>query len=235
MIDLHHADCFDAMRSIATGSVDLVCCDPPYGTTACKWDTPLDLPLLWQEYARICKPSAAVVLFAQTPFDKVLGVSNIHDLRYEIVWEKTNATGFLNARKMPMRAHENILVFYKCLPTYNPQKTFGHNRKTASRDNGAVGEVYRKGKGTSTYDSTERYPRSVLKFAKDKPAAHPTQKPLALVEWLIRTYSNPRDLVLDNCMGSGTTAVACRNLSRRCVGIEKDAGYFAVAERRVAA
>ena len=165
----------------------------------------------------------------------MLGASNLRDLKYEWIWEKTNATGHLNAKKMPMKAHENVLVFYDRQPTYNPIKTTGHVRKVAAKwgDGSPVyGKQVLDGK---VYDSTERYPRSVLIFASDKQRLkmHPTQKPVALCEYLIRTYSNPADLILDNCMGSGTTGVACLNTGRRFIGIENNADYFAIAEQRI--
>lgn len=232
---LRHADCFDVLPTLRDRSVDLVLADLPYGTTQCAWDTEMPLERLWSQYDRICR--GPVVLFAQSPFDKVLGVSNIKALKYEWIWEKTNATGHLNAKKAPMKAHENVLVFYDKQPTYNPVKTFGHVRKAAKK-RGDGSEVYGKQnlEGLS-YDSTERYPRSVIKFASDKQTSnlHPTQKPLALCEYLIRTYSNPGDTVLDNCMGSGTTGVAALTLGRNFIGIERDQKYFGIAEPRIAA
>lgn len=230
---LHAGDCLDVLAEMPDKSVDMVLCDLPYGTTNCRWDTPLDLKALWTQYDRICK--GAVVLFAQTPFDKVLGASNISNLRYEWIWEKSHATGHLNAKKMPMKAHENILVFYRKLPTYKPIMTQGHKRKTAVK-RGDISTVYGKQKIDSiAYDSTERYPRSVIRFPSDKQrmTLHDTQKPEALCEYLIRTYSNTGDTVLDNCMGSGTTGVACLNTQRSFIGIEIDKDIFAVAEKRI--
>lgn len=234
---LVHGDCLEVMLSIPSGSVDLVCCDMPYGTTQCKWDSVIDLQALWAEYWRVCKPNAAVVLFSQTPFDKVLGVSNLKNLKYEIIWEKTSATGHLNAKKMPMKAHENILVFYKKLPTYNPQKTQGHTRKTSKTGKKYDSDCYGDESNKPFYDSTERYPRSVQIFPTDKQTLklHPTQKPVALMEWLIKTYSNEGETVLDNTMGSGTTGVACKNTGREFIGIELDSEYFDIASNRIAA
>ena len=229
-------DCLDLMADIPDNSIDMICCDMPYGTTKCKWDTPIDLQRLWAHYKRITKENAAIVLFAQTPFDKVLGVSNLEWLRYEWVWEKPAATGFFNAKKMPLKAHENILIFYNKLPTYNPQKTSGHVRKTAGRIE--IGsEVYGKGIKKTHYDSTDRYPRSVQRHSKDTRIGglHPTQKPVALIEMLIRTYTNLGETVLDNCMGSGTAGVACLNTGRHFVGIELDEKYFDVARTRLGA
>lgn len=232
-MNLYIGDCLDIMKNIPANSVDMVLCDLPYGTTNCKWDTPLPLSRLWQQYFRICK--GAIVLFAQTPFDKMLGASNIQNLRYEWIWEKSHPTGHLNARKMPMKAHENILIFYEKLPTYNPIKTAGHIRKSAVKRQDNTPVYGKQQFSTLAYDSTERYPRSVLKFASDKQKEnlHPTQKPVALCEYLIKTYSNEGDVILDNCMGSGTVGVACRNTNRDFIGIEIDKNYFKIASQRI--
>ncbi len=231
---LYLGDCFDVMPTLPAQSVDMILADLPYGTTNCAWDSELPLQQLWAEYRRLCR--GPVVLFAQTPFDKVLGASNLRDLRYEWIWEKTSATGHLNAKKAPMKAHENILVFYARQPTYNPIKTTGHVRKTGTK-RFCQSDVYGDqnfGNGIK-YDSTERYPRSVLVFPSDKQRKklHPTQKPEGLCEYLVRTYTNPGDAVLDNCMGSGTTGVACRNTGRAFIGIERDPVYFAIASDRL--
>lgn len=232
---LMQGDCLELLAEIPSASINMVCCDMPYGTTNCRWDTPLDLQRLWAQYRRVTTDNAAIVLFAQTPFDKVLGCSNLPWLRYELVWEKTHPTGHLNAKKMPMKAHENILLFYNKLPTYNPQKTSGHMRKTAVKRRDDTPVYGEQDFIELPYDSTERYPRSVLTFPSDKQrsALHPTQKPLALIEWLIATYTNLGDTVLDNCMGSGTTGEACRNLGRRFIGMELDESYFSIAEKRI--
>lgn len=234
MINIMQGDCLELMLLIADKSVDMVLCDLPYGTTRNKWDSTIDLNALWVHYKRICK--GAIVLTAQTPFDKVLGYSNLPMLRYEWIWEKGNATGHMNAKKAPMKAHENVLVFYDKMPTYNPQKTFGHVRKTATADRQTKeSDNYGKQRGVTSYDSTERYPRSVLVFPSDKQRSklHPTQKPLALMEYMVKTYTNEGDTVLDNCMGSGTTGEACRNLNRNFIGMEKDPTYFSIAEHRI--
>lgn len=236
-VKILQGDCLEVMKGIPDGSVDLILCDLPYGTTRNKWDSIIDLDLLWQQYERIIKDNGAIVLTAQTPFDKVLGVSNLKLLRYEWIWEKTAATGHLNAKKMPMKAHENILVFYKKIPTYNPQKTFGHERKVSKAEhkiNCKKTENWGE-HGLTSYDSTERYPRSVLLFPSDKQKSklHPTQKPAALMEYLIRTYTDEGDLVLDNCLGSGTTGVACVNNDRKFIGIELDETYFNIAKERI--
>lgn len=227
-------NCLNMMQFIPDASVDLVLCDLPYGTTRNKWDSVLPLEQLWLHYKRICK--GAIVLTAQTPFDKVLGMSNLDMLRYEWIWEKTNATGHLNANKAPLKAHENVLVFYDSLPTYNPIKTTGHPRKTATKRKDITSNYGLQSFDEVMYDSTERYPRSVLVFPSDKQKEklHPTQKPVALMEYFIRTYTNEGDTVLDNCMGSGTTGVACVNTNRNFIGIELSDHYFKIAEHRIA-
>lgn len=237
-IILYLGDCLNVMPNIPDKSIDLILADLPYGRTKCTWDSIIPLDKLWNEYNRIIKDRGAILLFAQTPFDKILGVSNIKMLRYEWIWEKTQPTGHLNAKKMPMKAHENILVFYKKLPIYNPQKTYGHTRKVSTaihKRNTRTGNIYGKCNNFKDYDSTERYPRSIITFSSDKQKCniHDTQKPVALVEYLIKTYSNENDLVLDNTMGSGTTGVACKNLNRRFIGIEKSAKIFEIAEKRI--
>lgn len=230
---LYPEDCFRAMRRLPDKCVDLVLCDLPYGTTRNRWDCVLDLEALWAEYRRICK--GAIVLTAQTPFDKVLGASNLEMLRYEWIWQKTHPTGHLNAKRAPMKAHENILVFYEKQPTYNPQMTHGHKRKTAVKRQDESPVYGKQDFEPLAYDSTSRYPRSVLTFPSDKQRSnlHPTQKPLALMEYLVLTYSNPGDTVMDNCMGSGTTGVACIRHGRKFIGMETDQQYFEVAKQRV--
>ena len=191
---------------------------------------------LWSHYNRIVKDNGAILLFAQTPFDKVLGYSNLKMLRYEWIWEKTTATGHLNAKKMPMKAHENILVFYKKLPVYNPQKTTGHTPVHSYTKHQGDGSNYGKtATGISGGGSTERYPRSIQVFKTDKQKCswHPTQKPVALCEYFIKTYTNEGDTVLDNCMGSGTTGVACLNTNRNFIGIELDYENFNIAKKRI--
>lgn len=238
-IILKQGDCLELMKDIPDKSIDMILCDLPYGTTNCKWDTPIDLIKLWESYNRIIKDNGAILLFAQTPFDKVLGCSNLSMLRYEWIWEKTQATGHLNANKMPMKAHENILVFYKHLPIYNPQKTSGHEpihsyTKYITTQNNT--EIYgRMNKEISGGGETDRFPRSVITFSSDKQTCylHPTQKPVALLEYLIKTYSNEGNTILDNCMGSGSTGVACVNTNRNFIGIELDEKYFKIAEERI--
>ncbi|EAS2490427.1 site-specific DNA-methyltransferase [Salmonella enterica subsp. enterica serovar Cerro] len=231
---LHNADCFDVFPSIADGSVDLVLTDIPYGTTQCKWDSVLDLQMMWTHLYRIAKPSAAIILFSAQPFTSVLVASNLRDWRTEWVWEKGNATGFLNAKRQPLRAHENIEVFYRRQPTYNPQMTDGHERKTSKRKS-VNSECYGKALKLTEYDSTKRYPRDVQFFSCDKQKGnfHPTQKPVSLMRYLIETYSNAGETVLDFTMGSGTTGVACIDTNRNFIGIEKDKEIYRVACTRM--
>lgn len=233
-IILHNADCFDILPTLQDKSVDLVLADLPYGTTQCAWDSILPLDRLWREYHRIVKPTSAIVLCAAQPFASVLISSNMERYRYEWIWEKGNATGFLNAKKQPLRAHESAQVFYAQQPVYNPQMTDGHARKTTKRKT-VNSECYGKALNLTEYDSTSRYPRSVQFFSSDKQKAnfHPTQKPVAWMTFLIETYTNPGAVVLDNCMGSGTTGVAARQLDRRFIGIEKDRKYFEIAQDRI--
>lgn len=235
---LIHGDCLEIMQDLTPASIDMVLCDLPYGQTARNpWDEVIPFAPLWEQYERVCKENAAIVLFAGGMFTARLVASNPAMWRYNLVWVKTHPTGFLNANRMPLRAHEDICVFYRRLPTYHPQKTFGHTRKTslvAHRKDPVETLNYRE-HGRRDYDSDERYPTSVLHFAKDsqKNALHPTQKPVALLEYLVKTYSNEGDTVLDNTMGSGSTGVACKNTGRNFIGIEQDEHFFEIAQRRV--
>jgi len=234
MINLMQGNCLERMKEIESGSVDMILTDPPYGTTECKWDSVIDLQLMWEQLKRIIKTNGAIVMTASQPFTSVLTCSNLPMFRYDWVYDKPAGTGFFNAKKMPLRSHESILVFYKNLPTYNPQKTTGHKRKTAGRKE--IGsEVYGKGIKKTNYDSTERYPRSVQRFSSDKRFnnLHPTQKPVKLMEYLIKTYTNENETVLDFTMGSGSTGVAAKNLNRDFIGIELDEGYFNIAKERI--
>ena len=211
----------------------MILCDLPYGTTQNKWDSIIPLEPLWEQYKRIIKDNGAIVLFAQTPFDKVLGASNLKMLKYEWIWEKQQGTGFLNAKKMPLKKHENILVFYKKLPIYNPQMIGNEIRTKKRNKNGKTTDNY----GKFTYDEQStyvgRYPTSILSFDRDKEKFHPTQKPVALLEYLIKTYTNEGQTVLDNCMGSGSTGIACVNTGRKFIGIEIDKKYFDISKQRI--
>lgn len=226
---LMRGDCLDVMKTLPDASVDMILCDLPYGTTRNKWDSILPLDVLWREYRRISR--GAIVLTAQTPFDKVLGASNLDMLRYEWIWRKEAGTGFLNAKRAPLKDHENVLVFYDSLPTYNPQMRTGF--KPYKTVKGGETSNYNASGIVETESDGTRYPVTVLDFQRDKDKLHPTQKPVALMEYLIRTYTNEGDTVLDNCMGSGTTGVACVNTNRRFIGMEQEAKYFDIALNRI--
>lgn len=237
---LWHGDCLDLMKKIPDNSVDLILCDLPYGVTQNAKDICIPFGPLWEQYARITKENAAILLFGQGNFYVDLVNSNRKDFRYDLIWDKELTTGFLNANRMPLRKHEQIAVFYRKLPTYNPQFSQGkplHSRGHAFKTKAAKNDNY--GKFDCLDDtragSTQKYPSSILSFAKPHPsvAKHRTEKPGELLEWLIRTYTNENDLVLDNCMGSGSTGVACRNTNRRFIGIEIDKHYFDVAAKRI--
>jgi len=214
------------------------------GTTRNKWDSMIPLEPLWEQYERIIKDNGAIVLTAQTPFDKILGVSNLKLLRYEWIWDKQVGTGFLNAKRMPLKSHENILVFYKKQPTYNPQMTDAKPENirplTVSEQTSSNYGKVEKLRADINYDLTKRYPVTVLPFNKNEKELnstkrlHPTQKPVALFEYLIKTYTNEGEVVLDNCIGSGTTAVAAINTNRQFIGIEREAKYVEIANKRIA-
>ena len=237
-VRLFNGDCLEVMRQIPYKSIDMILCDLPYGTTQNKWDSVIDLDRLWEQYNRIIKDNGAILLFAQTPFDKVLGFSNLKMLKYEWIWVKNKATGFLNSKKMPLKAHENILTFYKKPPMYNPQGLIKKEIPTINKGNrgkkerGAGGTNY----GIATKDAIqeyENYPRDVLEFRVVMKPVHPTEKPVDLLEYLIKTYTKEGDTVLDNCMGSGSTGVACINTNRKFIGIELDENYFKIADDRI--
>lgn len=235
MLELYQGDCLKEMNKVKDNSISLILCDLPYGTTARnEWDKKIPLEPLWEQWLRIIKPNGVIALWSQMPFSAELVASNTEMFRYEWIIEKGNATGFLNAKKMPLKAHENVLIFYNKLPIYNPQFTHGHERKTTSRK-GTGTLCYNEAEAISSYDSTDRYPRDVLKFSWDKQKSklHPTQKPVAANEYFVKTYTNPGDTVLDCCMGSGSTGVAALNLDRRFIGIEMNEEYFVIAEERL--
>lgn len=232
-----NGDCLVVMKNIPDKSIDMILCDLPYGVTKNKWDSVIDLELLWVEYERIIKDNGIIVLHGQDKFSARLMLSNEKLHRYNLIWEKTTPTGHLNAKRMPLRSHEDLLIFYKNLPTYNPQKTSGHERKVSSashKRNSKKTTNYGE-HGLTSYDSTERYPKSVLKFATDKQKSslHPTQKPIALLEYLIKTYTNENDLILDNCAGSGSTGVACMNTGRNFLLIESNEEYYGTIKNRL--
>lgn len=237
MNKLFNDDMFDILGKLEPQSIDLLLTDFPYGTLNKRneWDAIIDYPTFWNHIGRICKPTCAIISTAAQPFTSVLISSNYSDFKYAMVWEKSKATGYLNSKKQPLRAHEDIVVFYKKQPTYNPQMRQGdpYDKGKAVRDTESYGiqtkEIHVKN------DTGLRYPRSVLYFktAESEGKYHPTQKPIALYEYLIRTYSNEGDIVFDPCMGSGTTGVACMNNNRNFIGIERDYQYFKIAEDRM--
>lgn len=229
---IYLGDCLEKMKEIDNESIDMILCDLPFGTTMNKWDSIIDLNKLWAQYERISKTNTAIVLNAQCPFDKILGVSNLKLLKYEWIWEKEAGTGFLNAKKYPLKSHENILVFCKGTHKYNPQMETG---KPYTCKKGGPTNNYNKDSKDNiiTINYGKRYPKTVLKFGRDKNKLHPTQKPLALYEYLIKTYTNEQDIVLDNCCGSGTSCLAAKNLNRNFIGIEKDENYHKIACERL--
>jgi len=234
-VKLLRGNCLELMKDIEDSSVDMILCDLPYGSTQCKWDIIIPFEKLWEQYNRIIKDNGAIVLTATEPFASHLRLSNLKMYKYDWIWDKIKGTGFLNARRQPMRNHELVLVFYKKQALYNPQKTKGHNRKVSFRGKHLQTDVYGEMTNDYKYDSTERYPRSIIQISTDtqNSSLHPTQKPVALMEYLVKTYTNEGDLVLDNCMGSGTTGVACVNLNRKFIGIELDEKYFKIAKERI--
>ena len=235
---LYNDDCLTKMGDIPDHSVDMILCDLPYGTTQCKWDAIIPFDALWAHYTRIIKSNGAIVLTACQPFTSALVMSNIKWFKYDWTWEKTKITGVLNAKKQPVRCKEDILVFYKNQPTYNPQglikidRMSGTGATKANENGNATGRITQteSGKYLQEYGN---YPRNVLKIASEGGTVHPTQKPVALMEYLIKTYTNTGETVLDNCMGSGTTGVACVNTNRNFIGIERDAKYFDIATTRI--
>jgi len=235
-------DCLSVMEDLPDNCIDMVWCDLPYGTTQNKWDSVIPFDELWSAYNRVVKENGAIVLTSQQPFTSQLIISNPNQFRYEWIWEKNKATGHLNAKKMPMKAHENVLIFYRRLPTYNPQKTTGHKPFGAVKPRKDIPEPKVKRNYnhlTETFGNdgttTDRYPRSVQKFPvinNDNPLKfHPTQKPVEMIEYFIKTYSNEYDTILDNCMGSGSACIACINTNRHYIGIESNAEYYMMAEK----
>ena len=231
---IYHGDCIEGMKILPDNSVDMVLADPPYGTTQNKWDTIIDMGLFWKEIKRVTKENSAILLFSQMPFTATVVMSNPKMFRYEWIVEKNNPTGFLNAKRMPLKCHENVLVFYNKLPTYNPQMIQGkvHGRGGV----GGQSKNYSSYSGTKRVTSNTYFPRDVLKV-QWRPSFsrtyHPTQKPVSLCEYFIKTYSNKGDIILDPFIGSGTTAVAAINTERKYIGFEKDAKYFEVAKNRL--
>ena len=235
MLDLNKVylgDCLEVMNSIDDNSIDMILCDLPYGITTCKWDTPIDLAALWNQYKRIIKYGGAIILTATMPFGANLIMSNPQWFRHELIWEKDNGSNPLNANVCPMRVHENILVFCEKGTIYNPQFTEGKSYIHGGRSGSGLSHLGKE-KTTATINNGKRYPRSVLEFSKDRGTVHSTQKPVALFEWLIKTYSNEGMTILDNCAGSGTTAIAAINTNRNYILIEKDEHYFNICNERI--
>jgi site-specific DNA-methyltransferase (adenine-specific) len=241
MINLYNEDCLEKMKDIPDKSIDMILCDLPYGTTACKWDTVIDFNLLWEQYKRIIKDNAAIVLFGSQPFTSKLVCSNIKWFKYEWIWEKAVGSNFAVLKYQPMKEHENILVFSKNTHKYKPikqlRKGSGKNRVkykySASKTGEATGSI--NFKGGKIYNKNLRNPSSVQFFNNREKSRglHPTQKPVALLEYLIKTYTDPEELILDNCMGSGSTGIACINLKRKFIGIEKNKDIYKTALKRI--
>lgn len=230
--ELFLGDCLEHLPKLPDKSVDMVLCDLPYGTTMNKWDSVIDLGALWEQYERVCKDNAAILLFAQIPFSVTLGASNIKWLRYEYIFKKNIATGYMNANKMPLKAHEQILVFYKHLPTYNQQRRSGYENYTRSTPCYSTNYDRLMERTPTVVKDGTRCPIDVISFDMER-GLHPTRKPVPLLEWLIRTYTNEGELVLDNTMGIGSTGVAAINTGRRFVGMEIDKGYYDIALQRI--
>ena len=243
MVDLKQGDCLELMKSLPDKSVDMILCDLPYGTTACKWDSIIPFDKLWEQYKRIVKDKRAIVLFGAEPFSSYLRTSNLDWYKYDWIWVKNNAAGFVNAKLKPMNKHEVISIFSngktancnKNNMTYYPQGLIEYNRKHRSNYKRNKDNTYwRPSNDGKVYNQQyTNYPTTVLEFRKPPKPVHPTQKPVALCEYLIKTYTNEGETVLDNCMGSGTTGVACVNTDRNFIGIEKDDHYFKVATERI--
>ena len=237
-MNLMLGDCLERMKEIPDGSVDMILADPPYGTTACKWDSVIDLPLMWEQLKRVIKPNGAIVLFGSEPFSSFLRCSNIKDYKYDWYWQKERPTNVMQVKRRAGKVVETISVFYSSQCLYIPQKTAHTGElRTNKIKNGTLGVLIdsKNGTPTSYRDDRTRYPIQVLKFNRDclKSNLHPTQKPVALMEYLIKTYTQEGETVLDFVMGSGTSGIAAKNTGRKFIGIEKDAGYFEIAKQRL--
>lgn len=236
MIKLWKGDCLERMKDIPDKSIDMILCDLPYGTTQNKWDKKINLEKLFAEYKRIVKSGGVIALFSQMPFCVDLVNADRKNFRYEWIWQKSQGTGFLNANRMPLKIHENILIFYDKLPVYNPQ--FSKGRKHHRHNAHSGSDNYGKFKNLPVTCSDEQYPCDIIYFPsanceKAKKMYHPTQKPVPLLEYLIKTYTNEGETVLDNCIGSGSTGIACINTNRNFIGIELDDKYFKIAKNRI--
>ena len=238
MINLMMGDCLERMKEIPDGVIDAVICDPPYGTTQCKWDSVIDLEIMWAELNRVVKTNGAIVLMSAQPFSSLLIGSNLKNYKYEMIWVKNLKTGNLNAKRMPMGGHETVQVFYRKPPTYNPQKRqrttevkSGNKHNSKTENYGKQREVYQDNQ--SDLISPDTVIKGIDCVHNSSGKVHPTQKPIALMGYLVKTYTNEGDTVLDFAMGSGTTGVACKNLKRDFIGIEMDEGYFKLAQERI--
>jgi len=233
MIDLYRGDCLEVMDElIAKGiKVDSIITDPPYGTTACKWDSIIPFDEMWLRLNKLIKPNGAIVLFGSEPFGSALRMSNIKNYKQDLIWKKTNATNPMQAKKRHMMKVENIMLFYKKQCTYNPQGLIRVNKITKQGKSGIISDIS-KSRKSEYFQEFSNYPDTILEYKRDK-QVHPTQKPVALMEYLIKTYTNEGELVLDFTMGSGTTGVAAKNLGRKFIGIELDPDYFKIAEDRI--
>ena len=236
-MNLYNGDCLEVMDKLIKDGivVDSIICDPPYGTTKCKWDSVIPFDEMWLRLEKIVKRDGAIVLFGSEPFSSFLRVSNIKKYKYDWVWNKVQKSNFLNAKKQPLRSNELISVFYSKQPTYNIIKSVGHKKKEVKNIVRTSAEVYNPQTGVHNYSSTERFPHSILTYPKDtqKSSLHPTQKPVALMEYLVKTYTNEGETVLDFTMGSGTTGVACQNTNRNFIGIELDEKYYNISKERM--
>lgn len=237
-IKLLQGDCIELMKDIPDKSIDMVLCDLPYGTTQCKWDIIIPFEKLWEQYHRVCKTNAAIILFGQEPFSSYLRISNIKEYRYDWYWEKERLTNIAQVKKRAGKTVETVSVFYKKQPTYNPQMIkYNGKPRTNKVKNGTLGILTdtQTKKVIEYKDNGLRYPTQILKFQRDCLSCnlHPTQKPVALLEYLIKTYTNENETVLDNCMGSGSTGVACLNTNRNFIGIELDKSYYDIAVKRI--
>lgn len=237
MIDLMFGDCLELMQNIAPGSVDMILCDLPYGTSSNSWDRIIPFQALWNEYRRIIKDKGAIVLFGCEPFSTMLRSSNIKAYKYDWIWDKHSTNGFLNAKKRPLKRYENIMVFSYGTPVYYPQMEIRgkpRNKGSYNKRSGDGDGVYGKFENITAYNNTY-YPTDMISLsnAVHYGKLHPTEKPIALLEYLVRTYTQPGETVLDNCMGSGSTGVACINTGRRFIGIEKTENFFEIAKNRL--
>ena len=233
--ELFQGNCLELMNSISDKSIDMILCDLPYGTTKCKWDIVIPFDRLWEQYNRIIKDKGAILLFGSEPFSSKLRISNLRMYKYDWIWKKTKAQGFLNSKKMPLKDYENICVFYKRLPVYNPQGIIYGNFQNDRKSKYNKGEdIYGKEKEFGI-SHMSNFPKQIIEFSNPsgKGQLHPTQKPVELLEYLVKTYTDENDTVLDNCMGSGSTGVACVNTNRKFIGIELDNTYFEIAKERI--